>query len=139
MHQRPQRNVDSLSEWQGSGTVLVVDDDPSLLRASQRILMECGLTSLAAASGAEALEIIKGLPKGSVDLIVLDLTMPVMDGAETLTQIRKIDAHVPVLMCSGYPESEVRQRCTGLEYSGTLSKPFGFVAFAGTIRALLEA
>ena len=91
-----------------------------------------------AASGGEALEIINGLPPGTLDLIVLDLTMPVMDGAETLASIRKIDAQVPVLLCSGYTEAEVTQRCKGLEYSGMLAKPFGFYTFAHTIRSLLE-
>lgn len=132
------QEFDSISDWRASGTVLVVDDDAGLRRATHRILTGCGLNSLMAASGGEALEIINGLPPGTLDLIVLDLTMPVMDGAETLASIRKIDAQVPVLLCSGYTEAEVTQRCKGLEYSGMLAKPFGFYTFAHTIRSLLE-
>ena len=135
---KPRREADLIYEWRGSGTVLVVDDDPSLLRATHRILERCGLKSIKAESGADALEIIKQLPNGELNLIVLDMTMPTMDGAETLAMIRKIDPHVPVLLCSGYAEAEVHQRCRGLEYSGILVKPFGFTTFARTVRAQLE-
>lgn len=135
---KPAAKIESIDEWRGSGTVLVVDDDPGLRKATHRILQGCGLTALTAASGAEALEIIEAQADGALDLIVLDLTMPMMDGAETLAKIREIDAHIPVLLCSGYTEAEVQDRCKGLEYSGMLAKPFGFVSFAGTVRALLE-
>ena len=135
---KPPDEFDAIDEWRGSGTVLVVDDDPGLRRATHRILTGCGLQPLTAEGGNEALEIIKQLPPGSLNLIVLDLTMPGMDGAETLAKIRRIDAEVPVLLCSGHTEAEVKKRCKGLHYSGMLAKPFGFKSFASAIRALLE-
>ncbi len=128
-----------VDDWQGEGTVLVVDDDPGLRRASRRILEGCGLEPLMADGGEAALDILREHGTANVDLIVLDLTMPVMDGAETLSEIRKLDPDVKVLLCSGFSEAEVRERCDGLEYSGMLPKPFGFTAFASTIRTILES
>lgn len=130
-----------IDEWQGEGTVLVVDDDPGLRRASRRILEGCGLETIVAEGGEEALAILEERGSANIDLIVLDLTMPGMDGAQTLAEIRKRepDTEIPVLLCSGYSEAEVRERCDGLDYAGMLPKPFGFNAFASTVRGLLES
>ncbi len=127
-----------VDDWQGGGTVLVVDDDSRVRRASKRILEGCGLKALTAESGTATLDLLRKRAPHSIDLIVLDLTMPVMDGAQTLAEIRKLDPDVKVLLCSGYSEAEVKERCRGLDYAGILPKPFGFNAFASRVRDLLE-
>lgn len=118
--------------------LLIVDDEPALLRAVSRILESSGLEIESVASGREAMECLHGAAPATFDAIVLDLTMPGMDGAETLAEIRKIDKDIPVLLCSGYPEDVVKERCKGLQYSGMLAKPFELDDLLDTVRDLLD-
>lgn len=84
------------------GTVLVVDDEESIRTLAGMMLERSGYRPLTAAGGREAVEVIRSRP-GEIDLVLLDLSMPVMDGAETLQAIRAIDARIAVLLSSGRP------------------------------------
>jgi signal transduction histidine kinase/CheY-like chemotaxis protein len=100
----------------GTATVLVVDDEGTIRQLIQRILMAAGYRTLPAASGQEGLD---QLAAAAVDLVLLDLTMPGMSGAETLAQIRKRWPGLRVVLMSGYTE--------GVETSSHVSflaKPF---------------
>ncbi|HLH20266.1 MAG TPA: response regulator [Bryobacteraceae bacterium] len=103
--------------------VLVVDDEQTVLKVARTALERAGYQVDVAASGAEAVEILR--PRaGSFDLIVLDLSMPGMSGLETLAELRVLDRDVPVLLASGYSEAVMRQRSEGLSVSGFVQKPF---------------
>jgi EAL domain-containing protein (putative c-di-GMP-specific phosphodiesterase class I)/CheY-like chemotaxis protein len=83
--------------------VLLVDDDPDILREYGKIVERMGLVTLSAQNGAEALEIMQ---EKRVDVIVSDLNMPVMGGLAFLREVRGIDLDIPVVLVTGEPELE---------------------------------
>lgn len=83
--------------------VLMVDDEEQFRSTTSKILNRKGFATTLAGNGKEALEILK---KSSQDVVVLDVKMPGMDGHQTLTEIRKIDAKLPVIMLTGHGEAD---------------------------------
>jgi PAS domain S-box-containing protein len=83
-------------------TVLVVDDDPLVLLSTAAMLDDLGYTALQASSGPEALERLAGNP--NIDVVVTDLAMPEMTGAELAQQIKQRWPTLPVLLASGYAD-----------------------------------
>ncbi|MFI5300592.1 MAG: response regulator, partial [Polyangiales bacterium] len=103
--------------------VLVVDDDDRV-RGSIRLALELlGLSVLEAPGGAEAIEIFRRR-RGSIDWVLMDLTMPRMDGHTAFLRLREIDPDVVVVLTSGWAESEVAERFTKDPPAALLSKPF---------------
>ncbi|MFO0843301.1 MAG: PAS domain S-box protein [Gemmataceae bacterium] len=107
----------------GHGTVLVVDDEPTIRDLARRALEPAGFWVLEAGDGAEGLELFRQ-HRQEVVAVLLDLTMPRMDGLEALRGLRLLQADVPVLVMSGYSETEVSTRFAGLGANGFLQKPF---------------
>jgi CheY-like chemotaxis protein len=70
-------------------------------------------------------------------LVLLDLNMPGLDGQQTLHAIRRINPDLPVVICSGYSETEVRSRFPSKIVNGFLQKPFDFRALTGKVSELL--
>lgn len=102
-------------------TILLVDDEPEVLRIFKRILSAEGAVILAAQSGAEALEIAR---QTRLDLVVLDLKLPDVSGTEILRRIRKIDATVPVIVVTSYGSVETVRTAMKLGAFDYLTKPF---------------
>lgn len=104
------------------GTVLVVDDEPTILAVAQDALQRCGWAVLLAANGKEAIKLVDG--HAELTVVLLDMTMPVMSGEATLQAIRSRRATLPVVLCSGYSEMEAARRFSSDHVSGFLQKPF---------------
>ena len=105
------------------GTVLLVDDDPSILESSRSALELFGLDVTTARDGHEALEIFQDDPD-AIDLVLMDLTMPRMDGRETFSALRQIRPSVRVILSSGYSEQESVQEFIGKGLAGFIQKPY---------------
>jgi len=116
-------DVDSSAESTGTGeeTLLVVDDETAVLEVVRKGLEGFGYGILTASSGEEALETI-AMPDSSVDLILLDISMPGMGGYRCLEEIRKIAPEVKVVISSGYPFDDA-----GGKTSSDSEKPHGFI------------
>lgn len=121
----------------GHGTVLVVDDEEIVRRTAVHTLKQYGYETVIAVNGAEAVELFRRDPKGFV-AVLLDLTMPVMGGEETLRQLRVLNPGVRVVLSSGYNEEEAVQRFTGKGLAGFLQKPYTSTALAEKMHDLLE-
>jgi two-component system cell cycle sensor histidine kinase/response regulator CckA len=106
-----------------SGTVLLVDDEEAIRGMGRQMLEQFGLTVLTASDGREALKLYRQ-NGGAVDLVLLDLTMPHMDGHETFSALRGIDENVQVVMCSGYTESDVSGQFVGEGLVKFVQKPY---------------
>jgi CheY-like chemotaxis protein len=122
---------------QGSGVVLVVDDEQIVRDMAQRVLERHGYTVLVADGGLAAIDILKRRP-GKVDMVLLDLSMPGMSGEETLPELRKIRPEVKVLVSSGYSESEAMIMFRGQRVSGFLQKPYSSAVLADKVNRALE-
>lgn len=117
-----------------SQTVLVVDDEPRILRFIRTELESQGYRVLAADSGRQALELLElELP----DLVVLDLIMPGMDGFETLGHIRE-SSQVPVLLLTAKGGDRDKVRGLDLGADDYLTKPFNPEELSARIRAILR-
>ncbi len=125
------------SAWKGSGTVLVVDDEEIVLSIACRMIERYGFSVLTASHGREALEIYKQ-HKNDIACVLLDLTMPQMDGEETFMELRRLSPDVRVIMSSGYNEQEVTQRFTGQGLAGFIQKPYQLHEMAEVLRKAIE-
>ena len=121
-------------EWRGSGTVMLVDDEESIRTIGAEMLQELGLTTVTAEDGREALEIYKSTP--DISLVILDLTMPHMDGEQCFRELRRINPDVRVIISSGYNEQEVTQKFVGKGLAGFIQKPYRFSTLKEAIRGL---
>ena len=106
-----------------SATVLVVDDEPDILEAAQAMLEDAGLATLGAADGEAAIACYRQ-HANEIAAVVLDLTMPRMDGEAALKELLHLDPELPILIASGYASSELKKRFAGHRVAGFLSKPY---------------
>ena len=113
--------------WSGSGRVLVVDDDETVRVTTARMLEACGFTTQLAPDGREGVEAFREAG-GDFALVVLDLTMPHLDGEEAFRAITALKPDARVLLMSGFNEQEAIARFTGKGLAGFLQKPFTFPA-----------
>jgi EAL domain-containing protein (putative c-di-GMP-specific phosphodiesterase class I) len=102
-------------------TVLVVDDEPELVRVVLRVLRAAGIDGIGCHRGADALHVLQSQ---TVDAIISDLAMPGMSGVELVRAVRARDRHVPVIMMTGGPSVETA--VSAIEYGvyRYLTKPF---------------
>ncbi len=108
--------------YQGSGTILVVDDEEIVRVAARTVLESFGYTVLEGENGREAVRVYERHP-GEIDVVLLDMTMPVMSGVETLQHLLKLDPEAIVIATSGYNESEAMQ-VFGSSIAGFIQKPY---------------
>ena len=102
--------------------LMVVDDEPMALVLSKRILSEAGFEIITAQSGFECLDLFRKRP-ADFDLILLDLTMPFMDGEETFARLRNIRTDVVVVLSTGFIVQERLDRMISAGMAGFLRKP----------------
>jgi PAS domain S-box-containing protein len=120
----------------GQGTILIVDDEEIVRHTARHTLRRYGYETLTAADGAEAVEIYRSRP-GGISAVLLDLTMPVMGGEETLRQLQRLDPAVRVLLTSGYNEVEAVQRFAGKGLAGFIQKPYTSADLARKMKEVL--
>jgi DNA-binding response OmpR family regulator len=110
--------------------ILVVDDNPGILKVLQRFLTDKGYEVRVATSGAAALPMLK---KMRPHLVLLDIDMPEMDGVQTLRRIREIDGQVGVIMVTGNDTIETMERCRAYGAYDYVVKPFDFAYLAFSV------
>jgi len=104
--------------------ILVVDDEQGVRSVSQMILENAGFSVLTAKDGGEGLEVFLK-HKEEIHAVLLDLTMPQMDGEEVFRQLRRICPKTPVILSSGYNEQVLEDRFEDCGFAGFLQKPYG--------------
>ncbi|HZB27617.1 MAG TPA: ATP-binding protein [Gemmatimonadales bacterium] len=121
----PEKLPPGRSDWRGSGTILVVEDEAGVREVAERMLQDFGLATIAAVDGRDALEIMDQVGD-SVTAVLLDMSMPRMGGQETFRRLRERRPDLPVIMMSGYTEQTVAPQFTGSGPGLTafLQKPF---------------
>ena len=121
----------------GTETVLVVDDETFMLSLAELMLVCHGYTVLTASSGQEVLHMLELWPDLKIDVAVIDVVMPMMDGFELVERMRKIRPRLPILYMSAYPEkAELRPEQT--RNIPFVPKPFTSLTLVGKIREALD-
>jgi two-component system cell cycle sensor histidine kinase/response regulator CckA len=131
------RGPSAARSWGGTGTVLVVDDESMVRDVAEAILHRLGLDVVLAGSGDEAVRLFAEDPE-RISMVLLDLTMPGLSGAETFRLIRAIRSDATVVLMSGYSEEEASGRFVGKGLAGFLEKPFSTQGLLDRIQDLLE-
>jgi signal transduction histidine kinase len=120
--------------WRASGTVLVVDDELGVRTLTRSVLERAGLTVILAEDGAGGVDTFRARAD-EVQIVVVDLTMPGLDGRETLQQIRRIRPDVSAILMSGYTPADLDD-WPSHEF---LQKPFTPAALRAIVRRILGA
>lgn len=117
-------------------SILIVDDEDTVRKVIGRVVASMNYDIYLAASGPEALRIFQA-NRDRIDLVLLDLTMPEMDGHETLVSLRRIEPKIAIVLMSGYSESKALTGFEGDRLSAFIHKPFTKTDLAGLIKKLL--
>ncbi|MBD3167260.1 PAS domain S-box protein, partial [bacterium] len=118
-----------------NGTVLLVDDDEAVRIVGSRMLRKLGYEVLTARDGREAVDLYRS-GKNRISCVLLDLTMPVMDGEEAFNALRGIDPEVSVVLSSGFNEQEIHNRFAGRKVAGFVQKPYKMKALENVLQSV---
>jgi len=121
----PAAKIKAPEELWGSGTILLVEDEAMVRAVAERALIRQGYQVLTATNGEEALEVLSTSEKEgrTIDLLISDVVMPMMDGPTLVGHARKRFPELPILFMSGYAEEQLRNSIN-IEHVSFLPKPF---------------
>ncbi len=126
----------SSASWHGQGTVLVVDDEELVRNVAALILKKHGFQVLTAADGREAIELAS--KSRDLSLVLLDMTMPGMDGEQTHRALRELNPGLPVVLSSGFGEQDAARRFRENPPDAYVQKPYRVGELVSAIRSVLE-
>ncbi len=138
---KPQKQIETApmrSSPEGTETILLVDDEKSILETSRDTLILYGYTILTAESGEQAIEIYR-TEKDKINLVVLDLIMPGKGGKNCLMELMAINPQVKILMTSGYSSSQQIEDLYNAGATGFINKPYRSDDFLASIRKIIDA
>jgi PAS domain S-box-containing protein len=124
--------------WVGEGTVLVIDDEPTVRFITTEMVRSLGFSVLEACDGAEGLSRLQE-HGAEVVAVLLDLTMPRLDGIETLSAIQVMPEPPSVILMSGYSKRELNELYGERGLAGFLQKPFSFSDLRRSLRHALKS
>jgi two-component system, cell cycle sensor histidine kinase and response regulator CckA len=122
----------------GKKVVLIVDDDDSVRKVIMRALDTFGFATTGAIDGNAAVELFTQ-QKDSIDCIIVDMSMPGMDGEQTLHALRQVGPTPPVLLASGHSAEEMQERYGAAGFAGYLQKPFQIASLADVVRSAISS
>jgi two-component system cell cycle sensor histidine kinase/response regulator CckA len=123
--------------YRGKGLVLLADDEETIRNLGRRMLQRWGFEVLVAADGREAVEMFRAA-KDKIILVILDLTMPHLDGEACYRELRQIHPDVRVILSSGYNEQDVVNRFAGKGLAGFVQKPYSSEELMAKVRVALD-
>ena len=118
--------------------ILIVDDEDFVTLLAQRVLTDEGYRVVTAKDGFQALDIYKKLQK-EIQLVILDFTMPIMDGSEVFSELRMINPQVPVVLSSGFTEQDKLKWMLAKGLRGFIPKPYTQQKLLLQVRSTLDA
>ena len=128
---------ESTTVREGAGTVLVIDDEATVRIVTVRALKAFGFEALEAEDGAAGVEAFKA-NRESVVAVLLDMTMPRMNGEDTFMEIKRLDPDARIILMSGYSEQDATERFGGSGLSGFIQKPYELATLRSTLEAALR-
>ena len=129
-------NTDAHSQPAPSHTVLLVDDEKMVLEVGKAILQRLGHEVVTAESGEEALDQFTA-HRDAIGCVVLDLTMPGMDGKETFERLREVAPQLPIIIASGLSADQVASQFSSAPETAVIQKPYQVADLSATIESIL--
>lgn len=124
------------SDWRGQGRVLLVEDEEHIRWLAKQMLQKIGFEVAMACDGREAVSTF-GRDPASFVCVLMDLTMPHMDGYTAFRELRRIQPDVKVILMSGYSEKDIGERFSGSGLAGFLAKPYPLTELRGLLRRVV--
>ena len=121
----------------GSETVLLVDDEDMIVDVGTQLLEKLGYKVIVAKSGTEAIEIYKK-KRDKIDMVILDMIMPAMNGGETYDMLREINNKIKVLLSSGYSISGQATEILERGCDAFIQKPFNIRDLSEKLREIFD-
>ena len=131
-------NEENIVLLKGSETILLVDDESIILEVGRRLLKELGYRVFIARNGKSALKIFSTC-HDDIDLVLLDIVMPGMDGKEVFARMKQIKSDFHVLLASGYSLDWQARKMIEDGCHDFIQKPFKLHELSGQVRKVLEA
>jgi CheY-like chemotaxis protein len=125
------------TQWQGSGLVLLVEDEAQIAFLANAMLQQLGFIVIAAAHGKEALELYHQHASDIV-LVLTDMGMPVMDGYALFRELKNINPELPIVISSGFGDTVVTTRIPNEEIAGMVNKPYRFDQLRDVLKRVVE-
>ena len=122
--------------WRGSGMILVVDDDRLIREVTARMMTNLGFTPLLASDGVEGVAAFREHAT-RLGCVLLDLTMPRMDGFEAHAEMHRCNPAVPVILMSGFSQKLAHLPPEAIHPAGVLAKPFGIAQLRARLESVL--
>jgi len=121
-----------------SGTVLIVDDEETIRETVAMMLEDMGFDTLVAVNGRDGVDVYRR-HQHEIVVVLLDMTMPKLDGKGCFRELRRINKDVKVILSSGYNEQEATCRFTGKGLAGFIQKPYHPDTLAGVILSVISS
>jgi len=118
--------------------IMIVDDEDFVTLLAQRVLTDEGYRVVTARDGFQALDIYKKI-QDQIELVILDFTMPIMDGAEVFSELRMINPQVPVVLSSGFTEQDKLKWMLAKGLRGFIPKPYPQQKLLLQVRSTLDS
>lgn len=123
--------------FNGSETILLVDDEEIILEVAQAILEKLGYRVVVAGGGEQAIAMVQRVGV-EIDLVILDLIMPGMDGGKTFDRIREIQSTIPIILSSGYAINQQANEIMRRGCDGFIQKPYRISELSQKVRKILD-
>jgi signal transduction histidine kinase/CheY-like chemotaxis protein len=123
--------------WQGTGGILLIDDDETVRMVSQAMLKTIGFTVHLAEDGVQGMEVYR-THADEIRVVLLDMTMPHMNGEETFRALRALNPDARVILSSGYNETDATTHFAGKGLAGFIQKPYTLHELSHILREVLE-
>ena len=124
-------------EFTSEKHILLVDDEKMIIGVGKQMINKLGYDVLTAGGGKEAIEIYKE-NQDKIDLVVLDMIMPVMGGGKTFEKLKEIDSNVKVLLSSGYSLNSQASEIMAKGCTGFIQKPFYMKKLSQKIAGIIK-
>ncbi|MEI6306378.1 MAG: response regulator, partial [Deltaproteobacteria bacterium] len=129
-----QINIAPSESWLGSGTILLVEDEEPIRKLARVLLKKLGFDVIEATNGMEALELFQK-NVADINLVITDMGMPVMDGYHLFHELKQLAPNLPIIISSGFGDTEVSSRIRTEDIAGSIRKPYNF----GQLREILKS
>ncbi|MBN1849462.1 MAG: response regulator [Deltaproteobacteria bacterium] len=121
----------------GSGTVLLIEDEESVMEITHTLLERAGYRILSAKTGREAVDIAKGF-EGEIDSVILDIGLPDMGGDKVYAHLKDARPDIKVMICSGYSSEGVAKDIMRAGAQGFIQKPFSLISLSAKLKEMME-
>ncbi|MDD2337034.1 MAG: PAS domain S-box protein [Geobacteraceae bacterium] len=123
--------------WQGSGTVLLVEDEESIRTMAQGMLELLGFRIIEAGNGKEALEVYQK-NAGEIAIVLTDIGMPIMDGYSLIRELKVLNPRLPIIASSGFGDTVVTSKIPNGAIIESVSKPYNFDQLRKVLKRVVE-